>query len=693
MQKLVVTLAALAALAVPSLARAGDVAMRVQDVPLGSRTLAAAATPMHFNMLAIHWIGSGSVSYRVHRLHGTWTSWATADADVAPDGGTGRWHDGNLDWTAAADAVQFHPQGAVRRLRSYELWSRVTAKPIRHVSMAGTPTIIPRAGWGADEEIVRAKPIMAPADRLAVVHHTAGTNSYTAAQAAAIVRGIEVYHVRGNGWNDIGYNFLVDRFGNVYEGRGGGIDKNVIGAHSEGFNTGTVGVALIGNYAHATPPKAQQDALVDLLAWRLDIAHVDPLSTVVYTSGGNLKFRRGKNVILRAISGHRDTGPSECPGARAYVLLPGIAKRVSVTGLPKLYSPAVTGVLGGPVRFQARLSSPLPWTVTIVDQLKRTVATGAGTGRLVDWTWSSLVAGKGLFTWTIDSPGALAATGTLGIGKPLPAPAPTLSLTNLAATPSVITPNADGSADVMTVSFTLGTAALVTAQVLDATGAPMLTLVNEQRTAGDNSFDWGAHVLVDGRYRIVVTAKTGTKSVTKTADVVVDRTLTGLQAMPMVISPNGDGVNDGTTLSFALAQNVPVRLDIVQAGVIVGSPFQGQLGIGPQTLAWNGSGFGAPLFDGTYQATITVTDQLGDVQLAVPITIDDTPPKLTLADKATLKFTLDEPATVTLLVNQKTRIVLGEPKGTFRIPFEGTVAQVSAEAQDLAGNLSPVVSG
>jgi hypothetical protein len=692
MQKLVVILATLVALAVPSLARAGDVAMRVQEVPLGPRTLAAAAPPMHFNMLALHWIGAGTVSYRVHRLHGGWSAWVTADADVAPDGGTGRWHDGNLDWTAASDGVQFRPHGAVQRLRAYELWSRVTTKPVRQISATGTPAIVSRAGWGADEEIVRAKPSFAPADRLAVVHHTAGTNTYTAAQAAAIVRGIEVYHVKGNGWNDIGYNFLVDRFGTVYEGRGGGTEKNVIGAHSEGFNTGTFGVALIGNYAHATPPKAQQDALVTLLAWRLDVAHVDPLSTVVYTSGGNAKFKSGKNVTLRAISGHRDTGPSECPGNGTYVLLPGIAKRVSLTGLPKLYTPTVSGALGGPVRIQARLSSLLPWTVTVVDQLGHPVASGSGKGTAVDWTWSSLVAGKGRFTWTISSPGARPATGTIGIGRPVPAPA--LSLTNLATTPSVIAPNADGSGDAMTVSFTLGAAALVNAQVLDQGGAPALALIDEQRVAGNNSFAWSAHVLPDGRYRMVVTAKSGTKTITKAADVVVDRTLAGLQAMPTVISPNGDGVNDGTTFTFSLAQNVPVRLDIVQAGVIVGSPFQGQLGIGPQTIAWNGAGFGAPLFDGTYQATVTVTDQLGDVQHAVPITIDNTPPKLTLVDKATLKFTLDEPATVTLLVNQATKIVLGEPKGTFRIPYQGAaVAQLSAQAQDLAGNSSPVIAG
>ena len=693
MLKLVAVIAAATALLAPAIARAGDVAMRVQDVPLGARGLSAAVTPMHFNMLGIHWIGSGTVEYRVHRLHGRWRPWVTADDDVRPDGGTGRWHDGNLDWTGASDGFQFRRRGDVSALRAYELWSRVTTKATRTISAAASPAIVPRSGWGADEEIVRAKPVLAPADRLAIVHHTAGTNSYTRAQAPAIVRGIEVYHVEGNGWNDIGYNFLIDRYGTVYEGRGGGITKNVVGAHAEGFNTGTVGVSLIGNYAAATPPKAQVDALVQLLAWRLDVAHVDPLSTVVYTSGGNAKFKAGKLVTLRAISGHRDTGPSECPGNGAYALLPAIAKRVAATGLPKLYSPTVAGALGGPVRFQARLSSSLQWTVTVVDQLKRVVATGTGRGSLVDWTWSSTLAGKGLFTWTISAPGVLAATGTLGIGTPLPAPQ-AFSLTNVAAVPSVITPNADGSGDAATIGFTLGTAANVTVQVLDSGGAPLLTLLNEQRTAGNNSLEWGAHVLPDGRYRIAVTAKAGTKTVTKNADVVVDRTLAGLDAMPRVISPNGDGVNDTTTLSFMLAQNVPVRLDIMQAGVVVGSPFSGQLGIGPQTLTWDGSGFGAPLFDGTYQATITVTDQLGDVQLAVPITIDNTAPTLTLLDKGKLKFSLDEPATVTLLVNQKTRIVLGEPKGTFTIPYSGpAVYQVSAEAQDLAGNLSPVISG
>ncbi len=690
MSKLVPILAAAAALASPGLARANDVAMRVQDVPLGPRSLSAAPAVMHFNMLAAHWTGPGAVLYRTHRLHGGWSGWTAADADVAPDGGTGPWHDGGLDWTGAADGFQLRRSGVVRRLRVYELWSRVTTRASRGLSEATAPAIVPRSGWHANEEIVRAAPRFAPAVRLAVVHHTAGANSYTPAQAAAIVRGIEVYHVQGNGWNDIGYNFLVDRFGTVYEGRAGGITRNVIGAHSEGFNSGTVGVALIGNFITAKPPRAMQDALVKLLAWRLDVAHVDPLSRVVYVSGGNAKFKAGRSVALRAISGHRDTGPSECPGNDAYALLPAIAKRVSLTGLPKLYSPTVAGALGGPVRFLARVSSGLRWTVTIVDQLGRTVASGQGRGPLVDWTWRAPVAGSGRFTWTIAAPGARPATGAIGAGRP--APPPSLSLTNLVTLPAVVAPAADGTGGSSTVSFTLGAPAAVTAEVLDQDGARALSIPAAQHTAGPNSFTWSAAALADGRYLLAVTAKAGTKTVTKTAPVTVDRTLTGLGPQPAVLSPNGDGIADSITFSFELAQDVPVRLDIEQAGSVVASPFQGELAAGAHTLGWDGTAGGAPLADGRYVAVFTVTDALGAVVIPLPVTIDTRPPTLAAIDAHALRFSLDEPATVTVLVNGATRIVVAEPKGVFTVPFEGTVASLSAQAQDAAGNLSAVVN-
>jgi hypothetical protein len=124
--------------------------------------------------------------------------------------------------------------------------------------------------------------------------------------------------VQGNGWNDIGYNFLVDRFGTIYEGRFGGIDRNVVGAHALGFNTGSVGIALLGTYGDAKPSAAAQDAIARLIAWRLDLAHVDPTSFLTFISGGSERYANGIPVLLSAVSGHRDTGFTECPGNALY---------------------------------------------------------------------------------------------------------------------------------------------------------------------------------------------------------------------------------------------------------------------------------------------------------------------------------------------------------------------------------------
>ncbi len=332
--------ALLAVLAFPGLARAADVSMVAREVPLAGRALQAVDAPSRFDMVGVHWQGGGAVSYRAHLLAGRWGPWTRADADSGPDAGsaearrTAAWHDGGLTWTGAADRIQLRIAGRVTRLRAYYVRSPVGAAPAadRTLAAAAQPELVSRFGWQADEKIVRAKPLVAPALRLAIVHHTVNANGYTRAQAPAIVRGIERYHVLGNGWNDIGYNFLIDRFGTVYEGRAGGIERNVIGAHSLGFNTGSVGVALIGTFDRVGPTAAQRAALVRLLAWRLDVGHVDPLSLASVRSAGNSRFRAGAPVRLRAISGHRDTYFTACPGAVLYGQLPAIAKAVAQTG-------------------------------------------------------------------------------------------------------------------------------------------------------------------------------------------------------------------------------------------------------------------------------------------------------------------------------------------------------------------------
>src|SRR5215211_2318679 len=132
------------------------------------------------------------------------------------------------------------------------------------------------------------------------------------------------------------------------EGRYGGIARNVVGAHAEGFNTGSTGVALLGNYTSAVPTAAEHGALAAILAWRLDVAHVDPHSSVTAISGGNARYAAGVPVFLRAVSGHRDTGFTSCPGDALYRQINDLARATRDLGLPKLLAPTIHGKLGGP---------------------------------------------------------------------------------------------------------------------------------------------------------------------------------------------------------------------------------------------------------------------------------------------------------------------------------------------------------
>src|SRR5262249_22259042 len=155
--------------------------------------------------------GSGSVVFRVHGLGGRWGRWqpAAPEPEDLPDGYDGPWRLGNPYWTGPSDRIEYRLRGDVRRLRAFYVWSPVGTVPVRGLALAGSPRIVPRSGWQANEKIRRGAPLYAPAVHFAVVHHTAGSNAYSPAASAAIVRAIELYHVRGNGWKDIGYNFLV----------------------------------------------------------------------------------------------------------------------------------------------------------------------------------------------------------------------------------------------------------------------------------------------------------------------------------------------------------------------------------------------------------------------------------------------------------------------------------------------------
>ncbi|MFF6999709.1 N-acetylmuramoyl-L-alanine amidase [Streptomyces sp. NPDC008313] len=180
------------------------------------------------------------------------------------------------------------------------------------------PGIVTRRGWGADEGIRKGGFAYTKTVRAAFVHHTATGNNYSCSQAPSVIRGIYRYHVRSSGWRDIGYNFLVDKCGTIYEGRAGGVAKPVLGAHTLGFNTNSMGIAVIGSYGSKKPSAASVQAIARLTAWKLGLFGANPRGKTYLTSGGGNLYRKGKKVRLNVISGHRDGFATACPGRRLY---------------------------------------------------------------------------------------------------------------------------------------------------------------------------------------------------------------------------------------------------------------------------------------------------------------------------------------------------------------------------------------
>ncbi|MER7171071.1 peptidoglycan recognition protein [Streptomyces mesophilus] len=207
--------------------------------------------------------------------------------------------------------------------------------PTAPPSTVPQPPVTSRAGWGADEKL-SPDPSEYNADVKAVfVHHTDGTNTYACTDSAAIVRGIYAYHTQTNGWNDIGYNFLVDKCGTVFEGRKGGIDLPVLGAHTYGWNRESTGIAVLGNYTTAGAASAAQTSVARIAAWKLGQYNADPSGTVQLTAGATQKnyfgtgFTAGSTYTFNRVSAHRDGYNTQCPGNSLYAQLPAIRTMAS----------------------------------------------------------------------------------------------------------------------------------------------------------------------------------------------------------------------------------------------------------------------------------------------------------------------------------------------------------------------------
>lgn len=186
------------------------------------------------------------------------------------------------------------------------------------------PPIVTRAQWGADESLRGGFAGYGETIKASFVHHTTGASDYTSAEVPGMIRAIYAYHTQTLGWSDIGYNFIVDRFGRLYEGRWGGMDKPVIGAHTGGFNTDTVGVAALGDYEANPVPAAVEAGLGQILGWKLGLHGRDPYGRAILVSGGgaNSRYPIGQAVELDVVSGHRDASYTLCPGRYLYPRLP-----------------------------------------------------------------------------------------------------------------------------------------------------------------------------------------------------------------------------------------------------------------------------------------------------------------------------------------------------------------------------------
>jgi hypothetical protein len=352
----------------------------------------------------------------------------------------------------------------------------------------------------------------------------------------------------------------------------------------------------------------------------------------------------------------------------------------------------------------------------------------------VDWSWPSTGATKAPYRWTIVSGTSVRpAIGTLGgrppapIVLPAPVPNPTIPtparvaprpvapaspvaprpaapapvapplvpaaplLSALSAAPAVVNPGGDGSAGYVTVDFTLGTAAAITARLTG--GSAPITIFSTTVPAGASSFSWNLAAVPDGRYLLEVAATAaGRTPATLSVPVAVERSFSGYTVTPAGFSPNGDGVNDSVVVGFSLARSLPVQILLRQAGAAVATIFAGQLGPGPQSLAWNGTSNGVRVADGAYDLVTLVGAPPAVATFSAPLAIDTTPPVLTLLDAATLQFQLSEAATVTAVVNGQTIAGPGSA-GVFALPLPaGPVTSISVQAVDAAGNRSAVVT-
>ncbi len=734
------------------------------------RSAATIDTGARFDMIGILFrstaAGVRTVEFRlrVSPDRRTWTSWFTlkADAQSGPTGSALSKADLVTEpvWVGAGRYVQYeteivggHPV-PVSDVRFACVESRVTtaARPaasLRASSLDGgasaaakrldgplEPAIVTRAQWGADEAY-RSGPPSYGVVRCAFVHHTVNANTYTRAQAPALVRGIYYYHTQVNGWRDIGYNFLIDRFGTIYEGRYGGVAKAVIGAQVLGFNAMSTGVALIGTFESVAPSSAALSSLEQLLAWKLDLSHLNPLGTARVLCSTTEMYQAGQWVTVPVIAGHRQVNYTECPGDVLFGLLPSI--RAAVVGMddPAIYSPAATPAAFSPngdgVRdtdtLHAALSGIDDWTIAVSNASGSVVARFSGAGSLASAVWDGRdTAGRRVPDGTYTASfGATSANGTArpaSVAVRVDTVSPTI--TGLGVAPRVISPNGDGIADVARVTFGVSEPCRVSLTVLDAKGAVVRGVAPVRAPAGAERLIWDGMVsagdaltpAADGVYSVVVRAVdvAGNQSTSQCA-VRVDDTLGHPRVAPAWLSPNGDGVDDAALVSFRTARTARIGIAIAGPGGAVRYRVAlGSLTRGLHAWQWDGqNASGGVVADGAYTCTITAVNGAGHVAVKLRLHVDTVPPvaawrsaalKLKLGKRLRAAYSVADQLSPTVAVTIVVRSATGAIVGSVSVPAAATGVARSwsfkpklrgrytarLSAVDLAGNRQKVAA-
>jgi hypothetical protein len=412
-----------------------------------------------FSMLGVTWAHDpavGAVTAQVRwRAGGAWSAWRSlaGDSDDAGDAGSRdagpTMRDGTAPlWVGHADGVQARVSaagGVTPRDVRVDLVDPGTSAADASIGSAphdtasareDQPAILTRADWGADESIRRGTPSYNTTVKVGFVHHTDTANDYTMEQTPAVIRSIYAYHVKSNGWSDIGYNFLVDRFGRIWEGRYGGITRAVVGAHTGGFNTDSFGTSLIGTFMTTAPPAATLTSLEQLFAWKLGSYYRDPAGTATLRSGGGgtSKYAAGTYHTFAVVSGHRDAGDTSCPGDATYARLGTIRSAINAMLGTAFVDPTISATRvqpdsTTPITVKATARNAPTWTIDISTPVGTSVRSWTGTAAdpisaswdLTDATGAPVPVGAYVVTLTgssADGDSALPWSTTVVVGKP-----------------------------------------------------------------------------------------------------------------------------------------------------------------------------------------------------------------------------------------------------------------------------------